>query len=124
MKKKSICMENWLERDLSREDIVAYLREEARMERDEWTDKEVSHVAGIIHNIYKCMMYERQGGHFVENFLANDMVGCVTRADDTIQRALPYIVRYFYNAAPMYVWEAITDSMNARAFVMRRQNKK
>lgn len=123
MSKSNICINNWVERDLSQEDIVAYLREEARME-DEWTDEEVSHVADIIHNIYKCMMYKRQGGHFVENFMANDLVGCISRADNTIRRGLPYIVRYFYNAAPMYVWEAITSSKNAREMVMGRQNNK
>lgn len=43
-------------------------------------------------------------GHFLTAVLSNDLLGAVSRADDTNIKLLPAIVRWLYNEAPSNCW--------------------
>ena len=43
-------------------------------------------------------------GHFLTAVLSNDLLGAVSRADDTNIKVLPEIVRWIYNEAPVNCW--------------------
>lgn len=45
-----------------------------------------------------------QAGHFLTAVLSNDLLGAVSRADDTNIKLIPEIVRWLYNEAPGNCW--------------------
>lgn len=45
-----------------------------------------------------------EAGHFLTNVLANDLVGALTYADPANLKALPNIVKWLYNEAPVGAW--------------------
>ncbi len=111
----------WLEHDLTVGDIVDYMRDSAIMEEDEWTDEEVKHVANICYSVYAYLEHGRPAGHFVKYFTDNDLMNATGRADGTLNRAMKYLVRFMYNGAPNYAYEAIVLDGDAREKVKKRR---
>lgn len=105
-------MEGWMNGDLQVDDIERYLRLAARMEEDEYDDETVRHIANVCHGIYMRLRHGRDGGHFVEHMVHNNLLGAIGRADDKVQRCLKFIVRFLYNATPMFVYSAIRSNDN------------